>query len=301
MAELTQAVPARSSVTAYTTATYRKPISQYLGKVGFWALVVFILLYTIFPFYWMTVSSLKPDSELFKSPLSYWPKPISRAHMDYVFDNGSFLKALRNSVYVATSTVLIALVMGASAAYAIGRLHFRGKTPIMYIILSMTMFPQIAVLGSLYKMIDKVDLFNRWPALTLSYLIFTVPFTVWVLSNFFKAMPRELEEAALVDGATPFQAFYKILLPLAMPGLVTTGLLAFIAAWNEFLFALTFVKKENLRTLPVALSSFVGQEQADWGAIMAASVLFTIPVVMFFLAVHRRLTTGMVAGSVTGS
>jgi trehalose/maltose transport system permease protein len=303
MAELTQPIPVRTTTTAYTyNASRRRPVGYYLGRIGFWALVVFILVYAIFPFYWMAVSSLKPDRDLFSTPLNYLPSPLSWDHMDYVLDNGSFLKALRNSAFVAGSTVLIALAIGASAAYAIGRLNFRGKIPIMYLILSMTMFPQIAVLGSLYKMINNFNLFNRWPALTLSYLIFTVPFTVWVLANFFKAMPRELEEAALVDGATPFQAFYKILLPLAMPGLVTTGLLAFIAAWNEFLFAVTFTQDERARTAPVSVASFSGNTQFDypWGNIMAAAVIVTVPLVALVLIFQRKILAGLTAGAVKG-
>ena len=302
MAQLSHAVPSRSTTTPYVVSPRKTPISKYVWKGLFWLLVAVILAYTIFPFYWMVVSSLKSDRDLFKTPLSYWPAPLSTTHMDYVLNNGDFLKALRNSAFVATSTVVLALVIGASAAYAIGRLKFRGKTPIMYIILSMTMFPQIAVLGSLYQMVNSLNLFNRWPALTLSYLTFTVPFTVWVLANFFKAMPGELEEAALVDGATPFQAFYKILLPLAMPGLVTTGLLAFIAAWNEFLFAVTFTQDDRARTAPVAIASFTGNTQFDypWGNIMAAAVIVTVPLVALVLIFQRKILAGLTAGAVKG-
>ena len=302
MATLSQGVPSRAPEGGYIVTAHKTPISKYVWKVLFWLLVALILVYTIFPFYWMVVSSLKADKDLFTSPLSYVPAPLSWSHMEYVFDNGTFLKSLRNSALVATTTVLLALVIGASAAYAIGRLKFRGKTPIMYLILSMTMFPQIAVLGSLYQMVNSLELFNRWPALTLSYLTFTVPFTVWVLANFFKAMPGELEEAALVDGATPFQAFYKILLPLAMPGLVTTGLLAFIAAWNEFLFAVTFTQDERARTAPVAIASFSGNTQFDypWGNIMAAAVIVTVPLVALVLIFQRKILAGLTAGAVKG-
>jgi trehalose/maltose transport system permease protein len=277
-------------------------VGPIIGRIAFWALVIFLLVYTIFPFYWMAISSLKPDRDLYVTPANYLPNPISWTHMGYVLNNGDFLKALRNSAIVSLSTVLLALVIGSSAAYAIGRISFRGRIPVMYIILSMTMFPQIAILGSLYNVINKVHLFNRIPALTLSYLIFTLPFTVWVLSNFFRAMPRELEEAALVDGATSFQAFYRILMPLALPGLVTTGLLAFIAAWNEFLFAVTFTQDTRARTAPVAIASFSGNTQFDfpWGNIMAAAVIVTVPLVVLVLVGQRKILAGLTAGAVKG-
>ena len=276
--------------------------SAVIGKVLFWLLIAVILFYTMFPFYWMAVSSLKLDRDLHSTPLSYIPNPATLAHLRYVFNNGDFLKALRNSAFVATSTVVLSLVIGSFAAYAMGRMQFRGKQPVMYLILSMTMFPQIAILGSLYQMIIKVHLFNRWPALTLAYLTFTLPFTVWVLSNFFKAMPAELEEAALVDGATPFQAFYRILLPLAAPGLVTTGLLAFIAAWNEFLFSVTFTQDSRARTAPVAIASFSGNTQFDypWGNIIAAAVIVTVPLVVLVLIFQRKILAGLTAGAVKG-
>jgi trehalose/maltose transport system permease protein len=167
----------------------------------------------------------------------------------------------------------------------------------------MTMFPSIAILGSLYQMIRWANLYNTIPALVITYLTFTLPFTVWVLANFFKAMPGELEESALVDGSTPFQAFYKILLPLALPGLVTTGLLAFIAAWNEFLFALTFTTQDyQARTVQPAIASFSGNTQYDepWGSIMAASVVVTVPLVLLVMIFQRRILGGLTAGAVKG-
>jgi trehalose/maltose transport system permease protein len=182
-----------------------------------------------------------------------------------------------------------------------GRLKFRGRTPVMYLILSMTMFPQIAILGSLFQMIRAAGLYDRLPALVIAYLTFTLPFTVWVLANFFKAMPGELEEAAMVDGATPFQAFIRILLPLAAPGLVTTGLLAFIAAWNEYLYALTFTQT-RARTVQPAIASFTGNTQFElpWGNILAASVLVTLPLVVLVLIFQRKILAGLTAGAVKG-
>jgi trehalose/maltose transport system permease protein len=276
-------------------------VGRVVKRALFWLLVVFIVIYTVFPFVWAILSSIKPSAELFATPVKYWPSKINWDFYQFVFDNGDFMRALRNSIIVSFSTVAIALTLGSFCAYAMGRMKFRGRTVILYLILSMTMFPQIAILGSLFEMIRSLHLFDRLPALIISYLTFTLPFTVWVLANFFKAMPGELEEAALVDGATPFQAFFRILLPLSAPGLVTTGLLAFIAAWNEFLFALTFTQSKA-RTVQPAIASFTGNTQYElpWGNIVAASVLVTIPLVVLVLIFQRKILAGLTAGAVKG-
>ena len=295
-----------------TTPTTLRPRGQrvkwtdVVGKVLFWILVIAILFYTVFPFYWALVGALKPAAAIGAFPPSYWPEQIDWSNLQYVFEaqNGGFILALRNSVIVSVSTVLISLVFGAFAAYALGRMQFRGKNASLYLILSMTMFPQIAILGSLFQSIRALQLYNTIPALVITYLTFTLPFTVWVLANFFRAMPGELEEAALVDGASPFQAFLKILLPLALPGLVTTGLLAFIAAWNEFLFALTFTASGDYsaRTVQPAIASFSGRTQFEepWGSIMAASVVVTVPLVVLVLIFQRQILAGLTSGAVKG-
>jgi trehalose/maltose transport system permease protein len=287
--------------TATISGTRHWSLGKIVNRILFWILVVFIIFYTVFPFFWAVISSIKPNAELFAVPVQYWPSQINWTFYQFVLANGDFLRALRNSVIVSFSTVAISLSLGSLAAYAMGRLKFRGRTPVLYLILSMTMFPQIAILGSLYQMITSLGLFDRLPALIIAYLTFTLPFTVWVLANFFKAMPGELEEAALVDGATPFQAFYRILLPLAAPGLVTTGLLAFIAAWNEYLYALTFTQT-RARTVQPAIASFSGNTQFElpWGNILAASVLVTLPLVVLVLVFQRKILAGLTAGAVKG-
>lgn len=287
--------------TATISGTRQLSIGRVLNRILFWILVVFIIIYTVFPFFWALISSIKPNAELFATPIQYWPSQLNWTFYQFVLANGDFLRALRNSVIVSFSVVAISLVLGALAAYAMGRLKFRGRTPVLYLILSMTMFPQIAILGSLYQMINALGLYDRLPALIIAYLTFTLPFTVWVLANFFKAMPAELEEAALVDGATPLQAFYRILLPLAAPGMVTTGLLAFIAAWNEYLYALTFTQS-RARTVQPAIASFTGNTQFElpWGNILAASVLVTLPLVVLVLIFQRKILAGLTAGAVKG-
>src|SRR5690606_13548166 len=193
-----------------------------LQKVLFWALIVFIVLYTLFPFYWAIVSSLTPDVDLYVYPVRYWPQNVTLEHYEAVFENGGFMRALLNSTIVSFGTVILALFFGTLAAYAMGRLRFRGRTPVLYLILSMTMFPAIAIVGSLYTFMQRFDLYNTLHGLIIVYLTFSLPFIVWELTNFFRAMPGELEQAALVDGATPLRALWQVLLPMAIPGLVTT-------------------------------------------------------------------------------
>ena len=301
MTELTQPVAVRRGDTAYTS-TRNRPVGYYVGKVAFWLLVVLILIYTLFPFYWAIATSLKRSSDLFTTPVPYWPSPMTLDNYRAVFQDNDFMIAILNSSIVAVASVALALVFGSLAAYAIGRFQFRGKMPVMYLILSMTMFPSIAILGSLYDMIRWANAFNTLYALVFAYTTFTLPFMVWVLANFYRAMPAELEQAALVDGATPLRAFYQILLPLAAPGMATTGLLAFIASWNEYLFARTFTITPDRSTVPVAIASFGGRSQYDlpWGTIMAASVVVTIPLIVLVLLLQRRIISGLTAGAVKG-
>ncbi|HET9015190.1 MAG TPA: carbohydrate ABC transporter permease [Thermomicrobiaceae bacterium] len=274
------------------------------GLVLFYLALAVILLYILFPFYWAFRSSIAPNNELFTTPVRYWPLHPTLEHYRQVLSDSAFQHALLNSTIVAGSVTLLSLVVGALAAYALGRFSFRGRTPVLYIVLSMTMFPQIAVLGALYEMINRFGLYNSLGALILTYLIFTLPFTVWVLSSFFQAMPRELEEAAYVDGASPLQTFYQVLLPLAAPGLVTTGLLAFIAAWNEFLFALSFTQTPDMHTVPVAIFTFTPQTgggyEIPWGQMMAATIVVTVPLIVLTLIFQRRILAGLTAGAVKG-
>lgn len=293
----------RSTLPADQPGKRRKyNIGNIIVRALFWLLVAFIFVYTVFPFVWALLAAVKPDSDISSTPTQYLPSKLYWGNLSYVFHQRDFLYALRNSIIASLATVTIALVFGSLAAYALGRIKFRGRNITLYVILAMTMFPAIAILGSLFQMMRNFHLYNTIPGLVLTYMTFTLPFTVWVLSNFFKAMPGELEEAALVDGSTPFQAFYKIMLPLAMPGLVTTGLLAFIAAWNEFLFSLTFTNTYAARTVQPAIASFRGNTQYEepWGSIMAAAVVVTVPLVILVLIFQRKILAGLTAGAVKG-
>jgi trehalose/maltose transport system permease protein len=272
------------------------------GRIAFWLLIIVILLYTLFPFYWAIVSSLKTTQEVVRTPPTFWPENLTWENYRTVFQNDTFLLALRNSAIVSGSVVILSLLMGTVAAYAMGRLQFRGRTFILYLILSMTMFPGVAILGSLFQLMRQFGAFNTLWGLVIVYLTFALPFTIWVLTNFFRAMPGDLEEAAQVDGATPMQALRQILIPLAIPGMVTTGLLAFIEAWSEFLYARSFTLTDKAKTVQVAISEFTGNTQFEqpFAVRMAAAVVVTIPLLVGVLAVQRRIIAGLTAGAVKG-
>jgi trehalose/maltose transport system permease protein len=277
-------------------------IGRLLGRIGFWILIIAIMLYTLFPFYWAVVSSLKTSQEVVRTPPTFWPQNLTFDNYRTVFQDDMFVRSLRNSTIISGSVVILSLFFGTVAAYAIGRLKFRGRTPILYLILSMTMFPGVAILGSLFRLMREFGAFNTLWGLVIVYLTFSLPFTIWVLTNFFRAMPGDLEEAALVDGATPLMALRQILIPLAIPGMVTTGLLAFIEAWSEFLYARSFTLTDRAKTVQVAISEFTGNQQFEmpFAVRMAAAVVVTVPLLIGVLIVQRRIIAGLTAGAVKG-
>jgi trehalose/maltose transport system permease protein len=282
----------------------RSPFGRILFRTPFYLLIAIIFVYALFPFYWVVRSSFTPEVNLFQTPVKYWPAHPTLENYRQALSAGFFQHALLNSAIVAGSVTLLSLAIGSFAAYALGRFKFHGRSFVMYLMLSMTIFPQIAILGALYTTISKFHLYDTLGALIFSYLIFTLPFTIWVLTSFMRALPGDLEEAAYVDGATPLQVFWKVLLPLIAPGLVTTGLLAFIAAWNEYLYALSFIQSPNKYTVPLAITSFVlptGSAFAvPWGAIMAATVIVTLPLILLVLILQKRILAGLTAGAVKG-
>lgn len=266
----------------------------------FYIAIAMIVLYAVFPFYYAIVTSMESGSELFT--VDYWPKQINFDNYAQVFDGQPFGRNLFNSAIVSIGVVALSLLIGLTASYALGRIKFRGRGILLLAVLGVSMFPQVAVLSGLFELIRFMGIYNSLPALAFSYMIFTLPFTVWVLTTFMTQMPMELEEAAIVDGASPSVILFKVFMPLLWPALVTTGLLAFIAAWNEFLFALTFTLTNEMRTVPVAIAliSGAGQYELPWGVIMAASVIVTVPLVGLVLIFQRRIVSGLTAGAVKG-
>ncbi len=276
--------------------------STLLQRTFFYFLVIVIAVYALFPFYWAVTTSFKTENEMF-STATYLPQSPTLDNYRYVLQDNTFLLALRNSAFVAGSTTVLALMVGSFAAYALGRLRFRGRTALLYLVLSMTMFPAISILSGLYTVVREFGVFGTPFALILTYPVFTLPFTVWVLTSFFRGLPAEIEQAAIVDGASPFQRFRYILLPLLAPALVTTGLLAFVTSWNEYLFALNFtITNPSAQTVTVAIAQFSGVEamQEPVAEIMAAAVIVTLPLVALVLIFQDRIAAGLTAGAVKG-
>ena len=269
-------------------------------RTGFYVLVAFMVVFSIFPFYYAILTSFESGTALFE--VNYLPTQVSFANYRDVLSNGVFPTNILNSVIVAVTVVVISLFLAVTAAYALSRINFRGRGLLLLTILAVSMFPQIAVLAGLFEMVRLAGLYNSLISLVFAYMIFTLPFTVWVLTTFMRDLPIEIEEAAIVDGASPFTIVTKVFLPLMWPALVTTGLLAFIAAWNEFLFALTFVSNNSTRTVPVAIALLSGasEQEIPWGTIMAASVIVTLPLIALVLIFQRKIVSGLTAGGVKG-
>lgn len=273
-----------------------------LGKIGLYALVVLICLFCLFPFYFAIVTSLKSGTELFSTTL--WPQAPSMKNYVSLFtvSEQPFGRHILNSVGVSTMVVIASLFLGVTAAYALGRIEFRGRGLLLLTVLAVSMFPQVAVLSGMFELMQAIGFYNHWWGLALPYMVFTLPFTVWVLTTFVRDLPKELEEAAIMDGCSPWGVITKVFLPLMWPALVTTGLLAFIAAWNEFMFALTFVLDNSDRTVPVSISLISGADKYEipWGKIMAASVLVTLPLIVLVLMFQRKIVGGLTSGAVKG-
>jgi multiple sugar transport system permease protein len=273
-----------------------------------WSIVAVIVVYCLAPFYWLVNVSLR--SQLDQSSARIVPPHPTLSNFRAIFENSQFTHALLNSAVVATATTALSLVVGSFCAYALARLRFKGKFWLLATVLSITTFPQIVIAEPLYRLWSDPPsglpaLYDTLPGLILPYLTFALPLTIYILTTFFKEIPRELEEAALVDGASRFQAFRKIAVPLAAPGMATAAILTFIAAWNEFLLALTLTDSTRARTVPVAIAYFTtqgasAQYEVPYGALAAASLVISIPLVVLVLVFQRRIVRGLTAGAVKG-
>ena len=265
-----------------------------------WICVAAIVIFCLFPFYWMVNISLKTGADL-TSGSAYPPSPTLKNYQS-IFQNGDFTRALLNSAVVSVTTTVLALVVGSFCAYALARLRFRGKFPILALVLSITTFPAIAIAAPLFRLWSDIGIYNTWIGLIIPNLTFALPLTIYILVSFFKEIPKDLEEAALVDGATYFQAFRKVVVPLAAPGLATAGILTFIGVWNEFLFAITLTSSSSARPVPAAIAFFTGSTQFELplGTISAASVVISVPLIFLVLFFQKRIVAGLTAGAVKG-
>ncbi|BBK43857.1 sugar ABC transporter permease [Allostella vacuolata] len=271
-----------------------------MRRAGYWLLVSVIAAYLLFPFYYAVVTSLKGGSDIFR--VDYWPAAFDFSNYGRVFTEQPFARNIANSLIVAGGSVLVAMALGLAAAFALGRVRFRGRASLLLTILAVSMFPQVAVLSGMFELVRGLGLYGGLAGLVLSYTVFTLPFTVWVLTSFIRELPVEIEEAAIMDGARTWTLMTRIFLPLLWPAMASTGLLTFIVAWNEFLFALTFTLSNQQRTVPVAIALMTGGSEFElpWGNIMAGSVVVTLPLILLVLVFQRRLVSGLTAGAIKG-
>jgi multiple sugar transport system permease protein len=267
---------------------------------GWSTAIVIVVVVSLVPVVWILMLSLKTPATA--SDGSFIPHQWTLHNYRDIFNAGIFTSALRNSIGIGLISTLLAVLIASAAAYAIARLDFPGKSVLLAIVLGVALFPQISLVGPLYNLWRQIGLYDTWPGLIIPYMTFALPLSIFVLSSFFREIPWELEQAAQVDGATPFQAFRKIIVPLAMPGIVTTFIIVFIICWNDFVFAISLTSTTAAETVPAAISSFPGVSQfsVPYGDIAAAAVIVTIPVMVLVLLFQRRIVAGLTAGAVKG-
>jgi len=269
-------------------------------KLMWWGINILVLLYAFVPVFWLLSLSLKNAETL--NDGKYFPTNPTGDSYKAIFQNDDFVRSLINSIGICLISTLVAIVVGTMAAYAIARLQFPGKAAILAMALLVSMFPQIALVTPLFKIETALQLFDTWPGLIIPYITFALPLAIYTLSAFFREIPWDLEKAAKMDGATPYQAFRQVITPLAMPGVFTTAILVFIACWNDFLFALSLTSTSRARTVPAAMSYFTGATtfEKPTGPIAAAAIVITIPIVLFVLVFQRRIVAGLTSGAVKG-
>jgi ABC-type glycerol-3-phosphate transport system permease component len=253
----------------------------------------------LFPVYWMVVASVTPEGRLFEAP-SLLPTDLSLDHYRALFAERGFLLPIRNSLIVAAMTTAVAVPVAVFCAYALARLRFRGATLLLAMMLAASMFPQISIVPPLYLLLRELRLLDTYAGLVVPYITFSAPLAVWLLCGFFRQLPRELEEAAVMDGASRVRALWDLMLPLAAPAVATAAILTFLYAWNEFLFALSFTLGPEHHTVPVAITLLRGRYQIAWGQVLAATVVATIPVALLVLTFQRRIVAGLTAGASKG-
>ncbi|MBO2449955.1 carbohydrate ABC transporter permease [Actinomadura barringtoniae] len=271
------------------------------GRMAKWSLInLLVLLYALIPVVWIASLSFKDPGTITEK--TFWPTKWTFDNYKGIFKNDDFTRGLINSIGIGLISTVIAIVIGTMAAYAVARLDFPGKPAVLGMSLLIAMFPQISLVTPLFQIERQLGLFNTWPGLILPYITFALPLTIYTLSTFFREIPWDLEKAAKMDGATPFQAFRMVIAPLAAPGVVTTAILAFIVCWNDFLFSISLTSSSAARTAPATISFFTGSSQFEdpTGSIAAAAIVITIPIVLFVLFFQRRIVAGLTSGAVKG-
>jgi multiple sugar transport system permease protein len=283
-----------------TGRTHEIPREKRKIGIGWIIGSIVIVAYAIIPILWILSLSLKPESDITDGAVI--PKHFSWVNYSTIFNTGVFVRPLINSIGITLISTAIAVVLATLAAYAIARLNFPGKKVVLSAALAIAMFPPISIVGPLFNMWRSLGLYDTWPGLIIPYMTFALPMAIWVLSAFFRQIPWELEQAASVDGASPFQAFRKVIVPLAAPGVFTAAILVFFFCWNDFVFSITLTSTDRSRTVPAALNFFTGSSQFSQptGAIAAAAIVVTVPIIIMVLIFQRRIVAGLTSGAVKG-
>jgi multiple sugar transport system permease protein len=273
-----------------------------LNKVGTVIGAILILIWCLLPVVWIISLSFKPVEETAAGSPQFLPKDFTLQNYKDILQNPDFLDALRNSFGIAAIATFLAVIFATLAAYAIARLEFKGKRVVLSMALAIAMFPVVSLVGPLFDMWRTFGLFNTWPGLIIPYMTFTLPLAIWTLTAFFREIPWEMEQAAQVDGATSWQAFRKVIVPLAAPGVFTAAILTFFFAWNEFVLAISLTSTTGSRTVPAQLSYFVGPDPFNppYGQLATASVVVTVPIIIIVLLFQRKIVAGLTSGAVKG-
>jgi multiple sugar transport system permease protein len=277
-----------------------KRLAERIQALGSYSFLLALLTIVVFPFYWMTITSLKGEEQMRSLVSMFWPQPFVLDNYRQLLTRTDFAAWFGNSAIVAISSTLLATAIGTIGAYALARLSFLGRAFMSSAVLITYLVPPAILFIPLYAQIRTLGLADSRAGLIAAYPSFTVPFVTWLLMGYFESIPEELEEAAMIDGATRFGAFWRIVLPLAAPGVLAASLYAFTQAWNEFLYALVFITDVKLRTLPVGLSTFITGDVYGWGFLMAGAVLTTLPVIVAYIYLQRYMVEGLTAGGVKG-
>ena len=270
--------------------------------IGTWVGFVLIMLWCLLPVAWIVSLSFKSVEETSAGSPQFLPKDFTFANYSAILDNGDFTKALINSFGISLIATVLSVIFATLAAYAIARLEFKGKKIVLSMALAIAMFPVVSLVGPLFDMWRTFGLFDTWPGLIIPYMTFTLPLAIWTLTAFFREIPWEMEQAAQVDGATSWQAFRKVIVPLAAPGVFTAAILTFFFAWNEFVLAISLTSTTASRTVPAQMSFFVGPDPFNppYSQLATASVIVTIPVIIIVLLFQRKIVAGLTSGAVKG-
>lgn len=279
---------------------HKREITKAMSKILLYLSVALFVVLLLLPFIWQFLTSIKPLREISAMPAIWFPSSINLQFYVNVFTRHPFGRYLLNSAIISAMATLASLLVGASASYALARLRFRFKRPLMLFVLCISMFPTIATLSPIYLLLRSAKLLNTYRGLILTYVVFSLPMAIWLMTNFFAQLPKGFEEAAAIDGADWGDIFFRIMLPLIKPAIFSVGLLVFINCWNEYLYALTFLTDANMRTVPVGIALLPSNYQLPWGDVAAASVVATVPLITLVLIFQNRIVAGLTAGGIKG-